>query len=156
MLQPLSSAGKGRGSRTSSLSLRAALERAQSAAHGGAVLGGLRSFRSRRASAQPTAGRPKAGRPEAAWGRLRWAGDRRKDGGFDGRRRLTGQGPTATAEPIDKGCSAAAQHTRARQSHKRHKRPQQGWCSAQARHKRHASSSCSICSAESSLSTSMQ
>ena len=36
-------------------------------------------------------------------GRLRGAGDRRNDGGIDGRRRLTGQSPTATAEPIDKG-----------------------------------------------------
>ena len=36
-------------------------------------------------------------RPEAP------ARDRRNDGGIDGRRRLTGQSPTATAEPIDKG-----------------------------------------------------
>ena len=55
------------------------------------------------ASAQPTAGRPKAGRPEAARGRLRWAGDRRNGGGIDGQQRLTGQSPTAPAEPIDKG-----------------------------------------------------
>ena len=39
------SAGKGRGRRTSSLSLRAALERAQSATHGGAVLGGTGAAR---------------------------------------------------------------------------------------------------------------
>ena len=51
---------------------------------------------------------PAEGRPEAARGRLRGAGDRRNDGGFDGRRRLTEQSPTATAEPIDKGCTADA------------------------------------------------
>ena len=56
------------------------------------------------ASAQPTAGRPKAGRQEAAGG----ACAAQEIGGFDGRRRLTGQSPTATAEPIDKGCTADA------------------------------------------------
>ena len=49
-------------------------------------------------------GRPAGGGP----GRLRGAGDRRNGGGIDGRRRLTGQSPTATAEPIDKGCTADA------------------------------------------------
>ena len=66
-----------------------------------------RSFRSRRASAQPTAGRPKAGRPEAARGRLRGAGDRRNDGGIDGRRRLTVASPTASTKPIDKAAGNA-------------------------------------------------
>ena len=61
------------------------------------------SSRSRRAPARPTAGRPKGGRQKAARGRLHGAGDRRNDGGIDGRRRLAGQGPTAIAEPIDKG-----------------------------------------------------
>ena len=49
-------------------------------------------------------GWPAESRP--ARGRLRGAGDRRNDGGIDGRRRLTGQSPTATAGPIDKGCTA--------------------------------------------------
>ena len=59
------------------------------------------SFQSRRASDQPDSGRLGAAR-----GRLRGAGDRRDDGGIDGQRRLTGQGPTAAAEPIDKAGSA--------------------------------------------------
>ena len=42
---------------------------------------------------------PKAGRPEVARGRVRGAGDRRNDGGIDGRRRLTEQSPMATARP---------------------------------------------------------
>ena len=46
----------------------------------------------------------KAARPEAARGRLRGAGL----GGIDGRLRLTKHSPTATAEPIDKGCTADA------------------------------------------------
>ena len=46
-------------------------------------------------------GWPAEGRP--ARGRLRWAGDRRNDGGIDGRRRLTEPSTTATAQPIDKG-----------------------------------------------------
>ena len=70
----------------------------------------FRSFRSRRASAQPTAGRPKAGRPEAARGRQRGAGDRQRDGGIDGRRRLTVESPTASTKPIDK--AAQQTHTR--------------------------------------------
>ena len=49
-------------------------------------------------------GLPKAG--PGGRGRLRGAGNRRNDGGIDGRRRLTGQSPTATAGPIDKGCTA--------------------------------------------------
>ena len=49
------------------------------------------------------------GRPaEAARRRLRREGDWRNDGGIDCRRQLTEQSPTATAEPIDKGCTADA------------------------------------------------
>ena len=51
-----------------------------------------------------------AGRTEAARGCLcgAAAGDRRNDCGIDGWRRLTGQSPQETAEPIDKGCTADA------------------------------------------------
>ena len=69
------------------------------------------SFRSRRSSAQPTAGRPKAGRPEAARGHVRGAGDRSWliDGRVDGRRRLTRAiAKLASTKPIDKGCIADA------------------------------------------------
>ena len=67
---------------------------------------GCGSFRSRRHSAQPTAGRPKAGRPEAARG----AGDRgwQSDGRIDVGGADCGEIGAASTEPVDK----AAQQTR--------------------------------------------
>ena len=57
---------------------------------GSVAAAGPTAARAGQASVGPAGGGPK---------RLRRAGDRRNDGGFDGRRRLTEQSPTATAEP---------------------------------------------------------